>query len=94
MTDIPSGHDGAEGYEICVKGHLAPRWSTWFDDMELIHHDDGTTVIKGMVTDQTALHGLLRKINDIGLPLVSVTLTVPDPSMAGLANPTQTTSTK
>jgi hypothetical protein len=73
-----SGQDpGAGRYEIRVRGHLAARWSAWFDGMTLTRHDDGTTVIHGTVADQTALHGLLRKLNDLGVPLVSVTPTDP-----------------
>jgi hypothetical protein len=59
-------------YEIRVQGHLAPRWAASFDGLTLTHDDDGTTVISGLVEDQAALHALLRKVRDIGLPLVSV----------------------
>lgn len=59
-------------YEIRVRGHLAPRWASWFDGMALVPQDDGTTVIDGPVADQSALHGLLRTISDLGVPLVSV----------------------
>jgi len=62
-------------YEIRVKGHLADRWAAWFDDMTLTRQADGTTVLDGPVADQSALHGLLRKVSDLGLPLVSVTAT-------------------
>jgi hypothetical protein len=59
-------------YEIRVKGHLADRWAAWFDGMTLTRQADGTTVLDGPVADQSALHGLLRKVSDLGLPLVSV----------------------
>jgi hypothetical protein len=62
-------------YEIRVKGHLADRWAAWFEDMSLTRQADGTTVLDGPVADQSALHGLLRKVSDLGLPLVSVTTT-------------------
>ena len=62
-------------YEIRVKGHLAERWAAWFDGMTLTRRADGTTVLDGPVADQSALHGLLRKVSDLGLPLVSVTAT-------------------
>ena len=62
-------------YEIRVKGHLADRWAAWFDGMTLTRQADGTTVLDGPVADQSALHGLLRKVSDLGLPLVSVTPT-------------------
>ncbi len=66
---------GPQRYEIRVRGHLAPRRASWFDGMALVPQDDGTTVIDGPVADQSALHGLLRTISDLGLPLVSVTAT-------------------
>jgi len=62
-------------YRIRVRGHLAPRWAPWFDGMALVAQDDGTTVIEGPVADQCALHGLLRTISDLGLPLVSLSAT-------------------
>ena len=62
-------------YEIRVKGHLPDRWAAWFDGMTLTRQADGTTVLDGPVADQSALHGLLRKVSDLGLPLVSVTPT-------------------
>jgi hypothetical protein len=65
----------ANEYEIRVSGHLASRWAEWFDGMTLAPDDDGTTVISGTVADQSALHGLLRKLSDLGVPLVSVTRT-------------------
>ena len=66
------GHDPVPHYEITVQGHLAPRWSAWFDGLELVRTDDGTTVITGPVADQSALHGLLQKLRDLGIPLVSL----------------------
>jgi hypothetical protein len=65
-------------YEIRVKGHLADRWAAWFDGMTLTRQADGTTLLHGPVADQSALHGLLRRISDLGLPLLSVTPTVHD----------------
>jgi hypothetical protein len=59
-------------YEIRVKGHLGSRWSAWFNGLRLTTEDDGTTVIRGPIADQAALHGLLNKLRDVGLPLVSV----------------------
>jgi hypothetical protein len=86
MHDIPTGppigksrHVDAPGrYEIRVQGHLATRWAAWFDGMTLTPQGDGTTVLHGPVADQAALHGLLRKVSDLGLPLVSVALTAID----------------
>jgi hypothetical protein len=73
----------AEGYEIRVRGRLAPRWAAWFDGMTLTHDRDGVTVIAGPVVDQAALHGLLQKLRDIGVPLISVTATTRPPDAAG-----------
>lgn len=65
----------SEAYEIRIRGHLEPRWASWFDGLTLTQDPDGTTVIRGEVVDQAALHGLIQKVRDIGLPLVSVTST-------------------
>jgi hypothetical protein len=73
MSEISSGGDHGPGrYEIRLQGLLDPRWATWFDDLAVTNEDDGTTVIRGHVVDQSALHGLLHKVRDLGLPLVSV----------------------
>lgn len=63
----------AWSYEIRLKGHLGARWAAWFDGLSLTRDSDGTTVIHGTIADQAALHGLLQKVRDTGLPLVSVT---------------------
>ena len=60
-------------YEIRFTGHLDSRWSAWFDGLAVTHEEDGTTVLRGPVVDQAALHGLLQKVHDLALPLVSVT---------------------
>ena len=74
MSEISTGpHHNPGRYEICLKGHLDSRWAAWFDGLSLTNKSDGTTIIRGQVADQAALHGLLQKVRDIGLPLVSVT---------------------
>jgi hypothetical protein len=80
MSEATSGGswDDAGQYEVRLKGHLDPRWSAWFDGLILTEDSDGTTVIHGSVIDQAALHGLLQKVRDIGLPLVSVTRVDPN----------------
>jgi hypothetical protein len=60
-------------YEIIVRGHLAPDWSVIFDDMEVIGQADGNTLITGSLPDQSALYGLLMRLRDLGLTLISVT---------------------
>lgn len=62
----------SSGYEIRIDGHLEDRWSAWFDSLALAHDGDGTTVIRTPAMDQAALHGLLRRVRDAGLPLISV----------------------
>ena len=59
-------------YEIRLKGHLEARWAEWFDGLSLTQESDGTTVLRGSVVDQAALHGLLGKVRDLGLPLIAV----------------------
>jgi hypothetical protein len=59
-------------YEIRLKGHLDARWADRFEGMSFTHESDGTTILSGPVADQAALHGLLRKVRDLVLPLVSV----------------------
>jgi hypothetical protein len=60
-------------YEIRITGHLGPRWAAWFDGMTLADEGDGTSVLRGDVVDQAALHGVLHKLRDLGIPLLSVT---------------------
>ena len=60
-------------YVIRVKGRLESRWTTWFEGMTLAAQSDGTTTIQGPVVDQAALHGLLQKLRDVGIPLISLT---------------------
>jgi hypothetical protein len=60
------------GYRLRVDGHLDNHWAPWFDGMNLIHEDDGTTSLTGVIADQAQLHGLLIKIRDLGVTLLSV----------------------
>ncbi len=59
-------------YEIRLKGHLDDRWSDWFGGMTIALEDNGDTLLTGLVADQAALHGLLKKVRDLGMPLISV----------------------
>jgi hypothetical protein len=71
-------HEG-RWYEIRLQGRLDARWSAWFDGMTLTT-GDGTTTLRGPVVDQAALHGLLQRLRDLGLPLISVTPVEPGPA--------------
>ncbi|QIN85152.1 hypothetical protein GBA63_11975 [Rubrobacter tropicus] len=57
-------------YQIRLKGHLGPKWADWFGDVTITLEDDGETLLTCPVVDQAALHGLLRKIRDLGMPLI------------------------
>ncbi len=76
MSTDPQHNPGR--YEIRLKGHLDSRWAAWFDGLSLTNSSDGTTIICGPVADQAALHGLLQKVRDLGLPLISITQPEPD----------------
>jgi hypothetical protein len=73
QPDEPPAH-----YEIRVRGVLDSRWSAWFEDLRLTSDEAGQTTIAGPVVDQAALHGLLAKVRDLGLELLSVRRTNPD----------------
>ena len=65
-------------YEIRIRGHLTDEWANWFGGLAITLEDNGHTLLTGPVTDQAALHGLLRRIRDLGLPLLSVNRVKPD----------------
>ena len=67
-------------YQLRIKGHLGPKWADWFGGMTITLEDNGDTVLTGPVVDQAALHGLLRKVRDLGLPLISATRAQTDQS--------------
>ncbi|MGI8946667.1 MAG: hypothetical protein ACR2FV_01535 [Ornithinimicrobium sp.] len=78
MSPRPGLHEPAH-YELRVGGHLDEHWASWFGGLTLIHDDDGTTTLHGVVTDQAELHGLLARVRDLGATLISVKATdVPD----------------
>ena len=58
-------------YQIRIKGHLGPQWSEWFGGLSITLEDNGDTLLTGPVVDQAALHGLLKKVRDLGMPLIS-----------------------
>ena len=63
-----------QNVEIRVKGQIDEHWSDWFDDLTITHTEENETVLTGPIVDQAALHGLLAKLRDLGLPIVSVSL--------------------
>jgi hypothetical protein len=75
MSEPPASTVGSREsgrYEIRLRGRLDARWAAWFDGLSLSHERDGTSVLRGPVADQAALHGLLQKVRDLGLPLIAV----------------------
>jgi hypothetical protein len=66
-------------YRIRIKGHLGPQWADWFEGLTITLEEDGHTLLAGSVIDQAALHGILKKVRDLGMPLVSVNSFEPGP---------------
>jgi hypothetical protein len=75
-------------YEIRVKGHLHGRWSEWFDGLQITNLDNGEAILSGDIVDQAALHGMLNKVRDLGLPLVAVRSAGPSDKISALISPT------
>lgn len=67
-------------YQIRLKGHLGSHWSDWFGGLTITLEDNGETLLTGPVVDQAALHGVLRKVRDLGMPLLSVVCVNPGPA--------------
>jgi hypothetical protein len=59
-------------YQIRIKGHLGPQWMDWFEGLSITPEETGNTLLSGPIVDQSALHGILKKIRDLGMPLLSV----------------------
>jgi hypothetical protein len=80
-------NEKAMTYQIRIEGQLGQQWTDWFDGLSITPGEDGTTLLTGPVIDQSALHGLLKKVRDLGAPLVSVNRMEID----GSSNPNQIT---
>lgn len=80
---MKTGHTQPEIFEIRLQGHLDTRWASWFEGMTITLTEEGETILSGPVADQAALHGLLKKIRDLGAPLLSVTSVTPGQSQGG-----------
>ena len=63
-------------YQIKIKGHLSPQWADWFEGLTIMLEEDGNTLLTGPVIDQAALHGFLKRVRDLGMPLLSVNFLV------------------
>jgi len=73
-------------YQIRIKGHLGRHWTDWFEGLAITLEDNGDTLLTGPVVDQAALHGVLKKVRDLAMPLVSVMRVKPDPADASDTN--------
>lgn len=73
-NELPSPTNPQEPliYQIRIKGHLGHQWTGWFEGLDIRLEDNGETLLTGVVVDQSALHGLLKKVRDLGMPLISV----------------------
>jgi hypothetical protein len=69
---MPTPAASRTGYELRIEGHLDRHWSAWFEGFAITHEDDGTSTLRGVVADQSELHGMLAKIRDLGATLISV----------------------
>jgi hypothetical protein len=76
-------------YQIRLKGQLDSTWAEWFDGQTITLEDNGTTLLTGLAIDQAALHGLLKKVRDLGLPLLSINPIEPDQAEVTSAGPNQ-----
>jgi hypothetical protein len=82
LNELHPKHDpaGTMVYEIRVKGHLGPQWIDWFEGLAITLEEDGDMLLTGPIIDQAALYGLLKKVRDLGIPLVSVNSVEPGPA--------------
>jgi hypothetical protein len=75
-------------YQIRIKGHLGQQWTDWFEGLTITLGENGDTLLTGQLIDQAVLHGILKKIRDLGMPLLSVNIVDPNqPDMAGFDQP-------
>ncbi len=88
-NEINSGSDPGQPlvYQIRIKGHLGRQWTDWFGGLTITLEDNGDTLLTGPVVDQAALHGLLKKVRDLGMPLLSVSRVTPGQADASDVKP-------
>lgn len=70
--NLGSDPDEPKIFQIRIQGHLGQQWAGWFDGLTIVLEEDGNTLLSGLVIDQSALHGILKKIRDLGMPLLAV----------------------
>ena len=70
--------DKPKVFQIKIKGHLGQQWMNWFEGLTIALEEDGNTLLSGSIIDQSALHGILKKIRDLGMPLLSINSVDPD----------------
>lgn len=75
---MPTPTPASQYYEIHIKEHLDDRWADWFNGLDISLEEDGSTILSGPLADQAALHGILKKVRDLGLTLISVNTVKPD----------------
>jgi hypothetical protein len=80
-------HDDTGLYEIRIKGHLDHRWAAWFEGLTITLEDNGDSLLTGLIVDQAALHGVLKRVRDLGMPLLAVNRVEP-----GQTGPVQSNS--
>lgn len=79
---LPTDSGQPPVYQIRIKGHLGPQWADWFDGLTVTLEATGETLLTGPVVDQAALHGVLKKVRDLGMPLLSVVCVAPAQAVA------------
>jgi hypothetical protein len=82
----PQANIEPTAYQIRLKGHLGAQWSDWFEGLTITLEDQGDTLLSGPVADQAALHGLIKKVRDLGMPLISILCVEPDQAPAAANN--------
>lgn len=79
-TPDPTIESAPVVYQIRIEGHLSPQWTDWFDGLTVTLESDGVTLLTGPVADQAALYGLLKKVRDLGMPLISANRVLAQPT--------------
>lgn len=92
IFETTENYDAPGFYEVRLKGHLNDRWADWFGELTLRLENHGTTLLQGLVVDQAALYSLLKRVRDLGIPLISVNRLEPEQVNALDANKIQSST--